>query len=150
MDRRELLMLGGLALADTAAPGSSVAQVQPDVAWTSFLHIWADANGVSHAEHVPVSAKVKSVPITQIFIRPELTGPTEWRNSASPQFVATLDGDLEVETSDGKRLKLSPSRLTYLEDTTGKGHITHLKNVLNLHMYTTPGFDVRAWARGEA
>jgi quercetin dioxygenase-like cupin family protein len=148
MDRRELLMLGGLALA--GAPEAGVAQVQPNAAWTSFMHVWTDASGVSHAEHVPLNAKVKSVPITQISIRTAPEGYLDWRHPASPQFVVTLAGELEVEVSDGTRLGLPASRLTYLEDMTGKGHATRTKNVLNLYMQTAPGFDARLWARGEA
>ncbi|HTI66001.1 MAG TPA: hypothetical protein VL460_00490 [Caulobacteraceae bacterium] len=151
MERRELLMLGGLALTGTAAAGAArAAQVQPSPAWTSFLHIWTDVNGVGHAEVVPLSAKVKSVPIVRIAMRPEPSGFADWRNSGSKQFVATIAGEVEVEVSDGTRVKLPPSGLAYLEDMTGKGHITRSKDVLNIHMQTPPDFDVRAWARGDA
>lgn len=150
MERREVLMLGGLALAGAAAPGAGLAQVQPGEAWTSFLHIWTDESGVTHAEHVPLTAKVKSVPVAQISIRPETRDFVDWHHPAAPQFVVTIQGHLEVEVSDGTRLGLPPSRLTYLEDMTGKGHITRGAKVLNLYMQTAPGFDVRRWARGEA
>jgi hypothetical protein len=150
MERRALLMLGGLALAGAAEPGAGVAQVQPSAAWTSFMHVWTDANDVSHAEHVPLTATVKSIPITQITIRRPPEGFIDWRHPASPGFVVTLAGELEVEVSDGTRLGLPPSRLVYLEDMTGKGHATRTKNVLNLYLPTAPGFDVRRWARGEA
>jgi hypothetical protein len=150
MERRELLMLGGLALAGVAAPEAGVAQIQPYRGWTSFLHVWTDADGVGRAEHVPLTKAVKPIPITQMSIRRVLPEFIDWRHPAAPQFVVTLAGETEVEVSDGTRLGLPPSHLAYLEDMTGKGHITRLKNVTNLYLQTPPGFDVRRWASGEA
>jgi hypothetical protein len=149
MQRRELLLLGGLTLAGVAAPEAGLTQIQPSKAWTSFLHVWADESGVSHAENVPLIAEVKPIPVAQLSIRPA-PDFLDWHHPTSPQFVVTIFGQLEVEVSDGTRMRLPESRLSYLEDMTGKGHIARGKIVTNLYLQTPPGFDVRRWASGQA
>jgi quercetin dioxygenase-like cupin family protein len=118
--------------------------------WSSLLHVWTDAGGVSHAEHLVISKDVKPVPVTQMSIRPGTRGFVDWHNSRFPAFVITIEGDLEVEVSDGTRLALPPSKVAFLEDNGGKGHITRTHGVVNLFIAVTPGFDVRKWASGQA
>jgi hypothetical protein len=56
-----------------------------------------------------------------------------------------------VEVSDGSKRKIGPGDLVYLEDTTGKGHITRLLSpVTALFIQPPAGADIRAWAKGEA
>ena len=40
------------------------------------------------------------------------------------QYVVTLSGRGEIETSDGHKVQLGPGQVLLVEDTTGKGHIT--------------------------
>jgi quercetin dioxygenase-like cupin family protein len=150
MRRRDLLAAGGLTLAGL---GSAAAQDAPGLyagGWSSLLHVWTDADGVSHAEHLVISKDVKPVPVTQMSIRPETHGFVDWHNSRFPAFVITIEGNLEVEVSDGTRLALPPSKVAFLEDNNGKGHITRTRDVVNLFIAVTPGFDVRKWASGQA
>jgi hypothetical protein len=168
MQRRELVTLGGLALAgfgtmagaqspaSPPSPASKPAQEELPTSGlylgglSSLLHVWTDAQGVSHAEHLVISKDVKPVPVTQMIIRPETKGVVDWHNPRMPAFAITIEGELEVEVTDGTRLALPPSRVAFLEDSTGKGHITRARDVVNLFLSTPPGFDVRRWAAGTA
>jgi hypothetical protein len=141
-------MLGGLSLAGLALASPGAAQAPGP--WTSFMHVWTDAAGVSHAEHVPISAEVKAIPVDQMTLRSDPRTFVDWHVPPNPQFNITLSGEYEVEVSDGTRLKPPASGLAFVEDMTGKGHITRLKNPVNIYLRTPKGFDVRRWARGEA
>jgi hypothetical protein len=151
MRRRDLLAAGGLTLMGL---NGAVAQDVPVSGlylggWSSLLHVWTDAGGVSHAEHLVISKNVKPVPVTELSIRPETRGFVDWHNSRFPAFVITIEGDLEVEVTDGTRLALPPSKVAFLEDNSGKGHITRTRDVVNLFVAVAPGFDIRKWAKGE-
>src|ERR1700742_403917 len=150
MRRRDLLVAGSLTLAGLRGAAAQDAPGLYAGGWSSLLHVWTDANGVSHAEHLVISKDVKPVPVTQMSIRPETRGFVDWHNSRFPAFVVTIEGDLEVEVSDGTRLALPPSKVAFLEDGGGKGHITRTRDVVNLFIAVTPGFDVRKWASGQA
>lgn len=47
-----------------------------------------------------------------------------WHTAPRRQFIATIQGEAELETGDGQILVMSPGIVTLVEDTTGKGHIT--------------------------
>jgi len=55
-------------------------------------------------------------------VKNDLT-PT-WHTAPRRQVMATLQGEGEIETGDGQVLVLRPGIVTYLEDTTGQGHLT--------------------------
>jgi hypothetical protein len=152
IDRRRLVGIGGLALTGLsgafAAEPLAVSGLYPG-GWSSLLHVWTDAQQVSHAEHLIISKDVKPIPVSQMMIRPETHGFVDWHNPRFPAFAITIEGDLEVEVSDGTRLALPPSKVAFLEDMTGKGHITRTRDVINLFISTPSGFDVRRWAKGE-
>jgi len=125
--------------------------VQDDATtWSEFLHVWSDADGESHAEIVPIAAGVKAVAVTQMMIRPAGYGAAEWHRPRGRTFAVTLQGELEVEVTDGAKVKLPPSGVAFLEDLTGKGHITRVKGVVNMFLTPPADFDVRKWARGES
>jgi hypothetical protein len=162
MQRRELVTLGGLMLSglgSAAQPKASDAAPEKGDelptsglypgGWSSLLHVWSDAQGVSHAEHLLISKEVKPIAVSQMLIRPETKGVVDWHNPRMAAFAITIEGELEVEVSDGTRLALPPSRVAFLEDSTGKGHITRARDVVNLFLVPPPGFDVRRWAKGE-
>ena len=57
-------------------------------------------------------------------------------------------GELEVELTDGTRRRIG-SDLVYLEDLTGKGHVTRaLGPITNVFLQVPDDFDVVAWAAG--
>lgn len=117
--------------------------------WSELLHVWSDADGESHAEILPIAAGVQPVDVTRMMIRPA-RGEIDWHRPRGRVFAITIAGTLEVEVTDGTRLKLPPSGVAFLEDLTGKGHITRAQDVVNMFLLPPPDFDVRRWARGEA
>ena len=59
------------------------------------------------------------------------------------QFAISMTGELEVELTDGSRRKIG-SDLAFLEDTTGKGHVTRaLGPITNVFIQVPGHFDVR-------
>src|SRR5262249_23524069 len=48
----------------------------------------------------------------------------EWHPAPARQYNIRLTGRLEVELSDGKKIRLDPGQIVLAEDVTGKGHIT--------------------------
>jgi hypothetical protein len=113
------------------------------------MHVWSDEAGVSHAQIVPIAAGVKPVALTRMLIRPETSGFVDWHRAPAKIFAITLTGELEVEVTDGTKLKLPKSGVAFLEDLTGKGHITRAKHAVNMFLVPPADFDLRAWARGE-
>jgi quercetin dioxygenase-like cupin family protein len=53
-------------------------------------------------------------------------GPaSDWHVGPRRQFVITLAGRAELEVAGGKKVEVGPGHINLIEDTTGKGHITH-------------------------
>ena len=53
------------------------------------------------------------------------TGPDydyDWHNAPERQYVIMLQGEVEIETSDGTMRRLGAGDILLAEDTTGKGH----------------------------
>jgi hypothetical protein len=150
MDRRDLITLGGLFALGAAAEGFAQTPPAGGSAITEMLYVWSDAAGESHAEILKVAAGARPVDVTRMSIRPETNGVVDWHRPGRASFGITLTGEIEVEVTDGTKLKLPASGLAFLEDLTGKGHITRAKGAVNVFLTPPPGFDVRRWARGEA
>jgi len=54
------------------------------------------------------------------------SGATEdWHPAPRRQFMVCLRGIVEVTAGDGEKRRILPGQMVLLEDTTGKGHITH-------------------------
>ena len=53
-------------------------------------------------------------------------GATEdWHTAPRRQFMLCLRGIVEITAADGTKRRMKPGQFMLLEDTTGKGHITH-------------------------
>jgi hypothetical protein len=53
-------------------------------------------------------------------------GATEdWHVAPRRQFMVCVRGIVEITASDGQKRRLTPGQFMLLEDTSGKGHITH-------------------------
>lgn len=65
------------------------------------------------------------VPATGIiFRRSPADQYVDWHPAPRKQFVITLSGEAELQTSDGEVRRIGPGSIVLVEDTTGKGHIT--------------------------
>jgi hypothetical protein len=138
------LVLGGVrALAQTNAPaGARDAKV---------VRVYTTPDGGSRVEELTISPDAKPIPVTRMtagaYRGSGGRGP-DWHNVPRKQFAINMTGELEVELTDGTRRKIG-SDLVFLEDTTGKGHVTRaLGPITNVFIQVPDDFDVVGWARG--
>ena len=151
MDRRELLALAGVATvigaSNAAAQGSQELKAR-------LIHIYATTDGESHVDIVEISNDAGDVPVTGMTARAyarNTSNDAEWHTAPRKQFAINMTGDLEVEISDGSRHKIGQGDLVYLEDVTGKGHITRVMSpVTNLFIHVPQDWDMLSWARGRS
>ena len=155
MERRELLSLGGIA-AIAGAFGTAVAQ-EPG-AGKRVIRIYADAEGNSHVQELPIATKAGKVrrtdtaPVTGLIYADYTASALEdWHHAPARQFSISMSGEIEVEVSGGKKHAIHAGDMVFLEDLQGKGHITRiLTPVTNIFIRVPDGFDVVKWSRGEA
>jgi hypothetical protein len=50
----------------------------------------------------------------------------DWHNAASPMFLITLSGEMEVEIEGSLRQVFGPGDVRLAEDTTGPGHVSRV------------------------
>lgn len=152
MERRDVIMLGGLAAlaALGGAPAGAATAPEPDPnAKVHVTHIFATPDGESHLELLEVAPGMRPVPLTSLVATAYHPTNVGWHNVPTPQFAINMTGELEVEVSTGTKKRIGPGDLVFLEDATGKGHVTRLVSpVTNLFIRVAPGFDVVAWAKG--
>lgn len=140
-----LLLGGGRALAQTgtrAPAGANDAKV---------VRIYATPDGGSRVEELTISPDAKPIDITRMTAgayRGSGARAPDWHTAPRKQFAINMSGELEVELTDGTRRKIG-SDLVYLEDTTGKGHVTRaLGPITNVFLHVPDDFDVVAWTKG--
>ena len=104
----------------------------------SFLRIFADETGESHAEWLDlqmstkafappappldVSDPAKASTVTMLRLAPDWHG--EWHPTPAKQWLFFLRGEVNVQVSDGTSCSVATGSIVLLEDTTGKGHQT--------------------------
>ena len=152
MQRRELLAMGGIVALMAgfeahAQRGESAATVE-----ARLIRVFATPDGKSHLTELVIAPDAGPVPISSMtagVYRGSGTRTPDWHNAPSRQFAINMTGSLEVEITDGTRRKIGPGDLVFLEDTTGKGHVTRpLGPITNLFLRVPDDFDVVAWSRG--
>jgi hypothetical protein len=138
-----LLLGGGRALAQS---GASAAPREAKV-----VRVYATPDGGSRVEELTISPDAKPVPITRMtagVYRGSGAVAPDWHRAPRKQFAINMTGELEVELTDGTRHKIG-SDLVFLEDTTGKGHVTRaLGPITNVFLHVPDDFDVVAWTSG--
>jgi hypothetical protein len=153
MHRRDLLTVSGAALllggarafaqtAQTAAPANDA----------KLVRIYATPDGGSRSELLTISPDAKPIDITRMTAgayRGSGARAPDWHQAPRKQFTINMTGDLEVELTDGTRRKIGAGDLVFLEDLTGKGHVTRaLSPITNVFLHVPEDFDVVAWAAG--
>ena len=153
MDRRELLSLTGAML----VLGGNAAQAQQSAATdianaARVVRLYATDDGESHVEILTISPDAKPIDVTRMTASSYRgTGATNpvWHTAPRKQFAINMSGELELEFSDGTKHRVG-SDLVFLDDLTGKGHITRaLGPVTNVFIHVPEDFDVVAWAAGK-
>ncbi|MBO9574880.1 MAG: hypothetical protein J7494_04005 [Sphingobium sp.] len=146
--RRDLLVAGAAltALMPTAASAQPAGARKGSM---EIIHVWAGPDGVSHAKRVTVTGLPRPLPVTEVRASFVAKGVEDWHVAPSKLFTINTAGDIIGEMSDGARIPIGKGDLVYLEDLTGKGHITRLvTDVSNLFLLVKPDFDFDAWAKG--
>ena len=94
-----------------------------------MTRIYTGPDGLSHAEEIEMKAnngvtEMMKATGAQFSRRPP--GPaSDWHVGPRRQYVITLSGRAELEVAGGKKVAVGPGHINLIEDTTGKGHITH-------------------------
>ena len=153
-DRRTVIATGA-ALTALAATGASAQQRNSPTAdpakgpsgLMEVIHIFADDKGISHVGRVRVMGSPKPLPATGVATTSIAKGTEDWHIAPSKTFTINVVGDIEAEVSDGTRVKIGKGDLVYLEDRTGKGHVTRLLTpVANIFIRMPDDFDFLKWA----
>ena len=150
MQRRDLLAMSGAAL----LLGGGRALAPPGVTPANEAKVGridATADGGSRVEELTISPDAKPIDITRMtagaYRGSGATAP-DWHTAPRKQFAINMTGELEVELTDGTRRRIG-SDLVYLEDLTGKGHVTRaLGPITNVFLHVPEDFDIVAWAAG--
>jgi len=127
-------LLTGLALVAAFFLGWSVrgdrdvasAQTRKPIMMT---RIYTGADGLSHSEQIEMKLTpngISAMKATDVEFSSRPAAPAgDWHTGPRRQFVITLSGRAELEVGGGKKVPIGPGNINLIEDTTGKGHITH-------------------------
>jgi hypothetical protein len=144
LNRRQALTAGAIApfaLAQAAA-GQALAAGQARI-----FHVFATPDGISHIEKVPVPPMHnKPLPVAEVLLRTMEPGVEDWHRAPFKTFTINLLGNIRAEMGDGTSEAIGPGDLVYLEDLTGKGHVTHLlTRVTHFFLRMPADFELKAW-----
>jgi len=94
-----------------------------------MTRIYTGADGLSHSEQIEMKLTpngTSAMKATDVELSSRPAAPAgDWHTGPRRQFVITLSGRAELEVADGKKVPIGPGNINLIEDTTGKGHITH-------------------------
>jgi hypothetical protein len=130
-------MLGLIAL--TVVSLTAWGADPPATGTLSFSRLYTGPDGVSHWSDETIhlvargtqgiEAMMASAPMGDIkgsMVAMLKAGQTEdWHIAPRRQFMFCLRGLVEVTAGDGQKRTLKPGEFALLEDTSGKGHVTH-------------------------
>jgi hypothetical protein len=151
MQRRDMLALSGAAALLFSGGRAQAQSGETGAVEAKVVRVYATPDGGSRVEDLVISPDAKPIDITQmtasVYRGTGATNP-DWHNTPRKQFAINMSGELEVELTDGTRRRIG-SDLVFLEDTTGKGHVTRaLGPITNVFLHVSDDFDVVAWAKG--
>jgi quercetin dioxygenase-like cupin family protein len=137
---RRAASVAALSLCATFGTATLLADAPPSASGKlSFIRLYTSADGNSHFadETIPLSpikrpglegqlaaseiGDVKGA--TFLALKPGQTEP--YHVAPRRQFMICLRGIVEVTAGDGEKRRILPGQFVLLEDTSGKGHITH-------------------------
>jgi hypothetical protein len=99
---------------------------------TTYLRTYNTPDGESHIEDVDMNlvrdgqGVWRSLPTTVdrlLMSRIPADRYMDWHRAPRRQFVINLQGEAEIEMSDGEKRRFGPGGILLAEDTSGKGHI---------------------------
>ncbi len=91
---------------------------------TMMQRIYTGADGQSHVENIPLDVKSMMEKITGIEVKVSPPGRvSDYHVGPQRQYIINLTGSGQLELADGK-VDFPPGSIEYIDDLTGKGHIT--------------------------
>jgi quercetin dioxygenase-like cupin family protein len=132
-------LLTTLTFSATNLSAAEKVAVKPATGTLSFIRLYTGPDGVSHwvdeklqlasrgtegIEALMATARVGDV--KGAIVAMLKAGSTEdWHPAPRRQFMVCLRGLVEVTAGDGEKRRVKPGEFVLLEDTSGKGHVTH-------------------------
>ena len=109
-----------------------------------MTRIYTGPDGLSHAQEVEMkltgagnATEMMKATGVQFSTRPPAPA-SDWHVGPRRQFIITLSGHAELEVAGGQKVAVGPGHIELIEDTTGKGHITHVLGPDNRIVLTIP------------
>ncbi len=102
-----------------------------------ITRVYADADGHSHFGELAVPIRdageigrlSEARPVSGVIFREnDADYDYDWHNAPQRQYIIMLDGEIEIEVSDGERRRFRGGDVLLVEDTTGTGHRTRTVN----------------------
>ncbi len=99
--------------------------------------VYADAAGESHFEDLDIPLRDAGTigrlserhPVNGIIFREnDADYDFDWHNAPQRQYIVLLDGEIEIETSDGEQRRFAGGDILLVEDVDGRGHRTRTVN----------------------
>jgi len=98
-----------------------------------ITRVYADAAGESHFEDIEIPLRDGGTigrlsdrhPAASIIFREnDADYDFDWHCAPQRQYIILLDGEIEIETSDGQRRRFRGGDIVLVEDVSGRGHRT--------------------------
>jgi hypothetical protein len=104
---------------------SVMAQSKKPVVITHFF-TGTDKQSHSEEQELDLGTKLPLQPLSGVVEvhRGALGSVVDWHPAPQRQYVITLSGHGEIEFAGGQKVPMLPGHVEFIEDTTGKGHIT--------------------------
>ncbi len=102
-----------------------------------ITRIYSDPSGESRFGEIelvlgdagPIGRLSERFPVNSIIFRENDAGyDYDWHNAPERQYIVLLDGEIELEVSDGEKRIFRGGDVLLVEDVTGKGHRTRVTN----------------------
>jgi len=99
--------------------------------------VYADSAGESHFDEIDVPLRdggtigrlSERLPVKSIIFREnDADYDFDWHCAPQRQYIVLLDGEIEIEASDGEKRRFSGGDILLVEDVTGRGHRTRTVN----------------------
>lgn len=124
-------IVGRFALPAAHLPLAGVEVVSAQTQKTlTMLHLFTGADNQTHAEWIPApltNGVFKLLPVSGAELHSTSPGAViDWHPAPRRQYVITLSGHGEIEVAGGRKIPISPGQIDFVEDLTGKGHITRM------------------------
>lgn len=120
-----------------------------------ITRVYSTPDGESHCEDLDIPLLPSTygslstlIPLKGVrFRQTPVGGALDFHNAPARQFIITLEGIVEVETTDGSKRRFGPGGIMLAEDITGRGHITREIEGprRSIFLPVTDDFDASAW-----